>query len=136
MADTRFEQEWKRPEITHNVPTKWNWVVAYPDHLELGPKTDIGAFTYIQAQHGVAIEEGVQIGSHCSVYSISTISPDGNPIVGKVTIKKGAQIGTHSTIMPGVTIGERAIVGAHSFVKKDVAPGTTVLGIPARVFRK
>ncbi len=75
----------------------------------------------------------MQIGSHCSIYSISTISPTGNPITGKVTIKKGAQIGTHSTIMPGVTIGEGAIIGAHSFVKKDVPPGATVVGVPAKI---
>ncbi len=75
----------------------------------------------------------MQIGSHCSIYSISTISPTGNPITGKVTIKKGAQIGTHSTIMPRVTIGEGAIIGAHSFVKKDVPPGATVVGVPAKI---
>ncbi len=39
-------------------------------------------------------------------------------------IKKGAQIGTHSIIMPGVTIAEGAIVGAHSFVKEDVHPAS------------
>lgn len=133
MADTRFEQSWKRPDIVHNVPTKWNWVVAYPDSLELGEKTDIGAFTYIQAQHGVSIGAGAQIGSHCSIYSISTISKTGEPITGKVTIGKGAQIGTHSTIMPGVTIGEGAIVGAHSFVKDDVPPGAVAMGVPAKV---
>jgi acetyltransferase-like isoleucine patch superfamily enzyme len=136
MSDTRFDSGWKRPEIRHNVPTEWNWVVAHPGSLELGAKSDIGAFTYIQAQHGIEIQENVQIGSHCSIYSISTISATGNPITGKVTIKRGAQIGTHSTIMPGVTIGEGAIVGAHSFVREDVPAGTTVVGIPAKIRAK
>lgn len=133
MTDTRFAQSWKRPEMTHNVPTKWNWVVAYPEKLALGEKTDIGAFTYIQAQHGVDIGEGVQIGSHCSIYSISTISKNGEPLIGKVVIGKGVQIGTHSTIMPGVTIGAGAIIGAHSFVKNDIPAGATAMGVPAKV---
>jgi len=136
MPDTRFDSSWKRPEIRHNVPTEWNWVVAHPGNLELGTKSDIGAFTYIQARYGIEIQENVQIGSHCSIYSISTISPTGHPIIGKVTIKKGAQIGAHSTIMPGVTIGEGAIVGAYSFVREDVPPGSTVVGIPAKIQAK
>ena len=80
-------------------------------------KVDVGAFTYIQAQHGIIIEDDVQIGSHCSLYSISTISRSGKPIIGRIHIKRGAMIGTHSTIMPGVTIGENEIVPAYSFVK-------------------
>ena len=79
---------------------------------------DIGAFTYINAAHGIVIKDEVQIGSHCSVYTESTI----DETTGPITIGKNARIGTHSTIMPGVKIGENAIIGAHSFVKKDVPP--------------
>ncbi|MCD6108941.1 MAG: hypothetical protein J7J89_05705, partial [Thermoplasmata archaeon] len=43
------------------------------DTLELGKYVDIGAFTYINARYGVEIEDNVQIGSHCSIYSHSTI---------------------------------------------------------------
>lgn len=132
MSDTRFETSWEKPKIEHNVPTKWNWIVAYPEGLTLGVKTDIGAFTYIQAQHGVDIGPRVQIGSHCAVYSISTISRDGEPIIGKVVIEENVQVGTHCTIMPGVTIGRNSIVGAHSFVKEDVPAGTIVRGVPAK----
>lgn len=132
MSDKRFEASWVAPKLEHNVPTKWNWIVAYPDGLVLGEKTDIGAFTYIQAQHGVDIGPRVQIGSHCAIYSISTISRSGDPIIGKVVLEEGAQIGTHCTIMPGVTVGKGAIVGAHSFVKEDVPAGTIVRGVPAK----
>ena len=101
----------------------------YHDNLKLGKKTDIGAFTYINARYGVEIQEDVQIGSHCSIYSWSTIDDK----TGKVTIKKNARIGSHSVIMPGVTIGENAVVGAFSFVKEDVPDNTTVFGVPAKV---
>jgi len=49
------------------------------------------------------------------------------------TIKRGAQIGANATILPMVTIGERALVGAGSVVTKDVPPGAVVVGNPARV---
>ncbi len=65
--------DWEYPEIEEGKPTKYNWVVQNKDRLELGYKTDICAFTYINARHGVIIEDFVQIGSHCSIYSISAI---------------------------------------------------------------
>jgi acetyltransferase-like isoleucine patch superfamily enzyme len=105
--------------IEHNVPTRWHWVVAYPDHLNLDWDTDIGAFTYIQAQYGVTIGKGVKIGSHCSIYSISTISRSGQPQIGRVIIEPGAQVGTHSTIMPGVLVPRDALIPAYSFIKRN-----------------
>lgn len=48
---------------------------------------------------------------------------------------KNCRIGTHSAIMPGVTVGENAVVGAFSFVNKDVAKGAAVVGVPAKVIK-
>jgi acetyltransferase-like isoleucine patch superfamily enzyme len=47
-------------------------------------------------------------------------------------IRRGAFIGVHCVVLPGVTIGERAIVAAGSVVTRDVPPETTVAGVPAR----
>ncbi|MCP3940372.1 MAG: acyltransferase [Desulfobacteraceae bacterium] len=129
--DDRFE-EWKPPEIIEGVPTKYNWIVQGVDGLKLGYKTDIGAFSYINAQCEVEIEDYVQIGSHCSIYSVSTI--DGKK--GKVRLKKNSRIGSHSTIMPGVTIGENAVVGAHSFVNKDIPDSVVAFGSPVKIIKK
>jgi acetyltransferase-like isoleucine patch superfamily enzyme len=112
--------------------TKWNWVCQYHENLILGDKTDIGAFTYINAKYGVEIQDNVQIGSHCSIYSLSTIDDK----KGKVTIKKNAKIGSHSVIMPSVTIGENSIVGAFSFVTEDIPDNTVAFGIPARIAQR
>lgn len=101
----------------------------YQENLKLGRNTDIGAFTYINAKYGVEIQENVQIGSHCSIYSWSTIDDK----KGKVTIKKNAKIGTHSMIMPGVTIGENAIVGARSFVNKNIPDNAVAFGTPVKI---
>ena len=100
--------DWEYPEIEEGVPTKYNWVVQNIDGLKLGFKTDIGAFTYINAKYGVKISDNVQIGSHCSIYSHSTIDSKQGP----VTLMENCRIGTHSTIMPGVTIGENSVIAA------------------------
>jgi len=85
----------------------------------------------MNAKHGITIEDNVQIGSHCSIYSLSTIDNK----QGKVHIKRNAVIGTHSTIMPHITIGENAIVGAYSFVTSDIPDNAVAFGIPAKIKR-
>ena len=127
----RFEN-WTYPEFDEKGMTKWNWMCQYHENLQLGENTDIGAFTYINAKYGVEMQENVQIGSHCSIYSWSTIDDK----KGKVVIKKNARIGSHSLVMPGVTIGESAVVGAFSFVTRDIPDNATALGVPARVVKE
>ena len=131
MADDRFSQ-WKPPHIEEGVPTKWNWVVQGLSGLKLGVRTDIGAFTYINARFGVDIGDDVQIGSHCSIYSHSTI--DGK--TGEVKIGKKACIGSHSVVMPGITIGENSIIGAFSFVNKDIPANVVALGQRAKIVKE
>ena len=124
--------DWEKPEVEHNKLTKWNWMVQHEKNLVIGHKTDIGAFTYINAKHGVVIEDNVQIGSHCSIYSISTIDKK----KGKVVLKENCMIGSHSVIMPGVTIGKNSILGAFSFVNKNIPDNVLAVGVPARPVKK
>ena len=128
---SRFNR-WEYPEIDEGKPTKYHWVVQHKDNLKLGYMTDIGAFTYINAQHGVIIEDFVQIGSHCSIYSISTIDQK----EGQVVLRKNCRIGSHSVIMPGVTIGENAVIGAFSFIRRDIPDNVVAVGVPAKVIRE
>ncbi len=131
MSAKRFK-DWKHPEFDERGLTKWNWMCQHHENLELGKDTDIGAYSYINARFTVKIEEGVEIGSHCAIYSHSTIDNK----KGKVVIKRNAKIGTHSVIMPGVTIGENTIVGAYSYVTKSLPKNVVAYGIPAEVIRK
>ena len=126
--EERFKN-WKKPVIKHGKLTKWNWLVQHPENLKLGNKTDIGTFSYINAEYGVEIQDLVQIGSHCSIYSKSTIDNK----IGKVILKKNCKIGSHSVVMPGVTIGENSIIGAHSFVNISIPDNVVAFGIPAKV---
>ena len=132
MDERNRFSDWQYPEIEEGKPTKYNWVVQNVDGLKLGYKTDIGAFTYINAKYGVTIEEFVQIGSHCSIYTISTIDDK----KGEVILKKNCRLGSHSVVMPGVTIGENAVVGAFSFVNDDVPDDAVAYGVPAKVATK
>jgi len=127
----RFEN-WKYPTIEEGKPTKYNWIVQNIEHFKLGQMTDIGAFTYINAKFGVEIGDNVQIGSHCSIYSLSTIDNKEGPVI----LKENCKIGTHSTIMPGVTIGKNSVVGAYSLVTKDIPDDVLAYGVPAKVIKK
>ena len=131
MVEDRFDG-WKAPEINEGELTKYNWLVQNKDNLNLGYKTDIGAFTYINAKNNVVIEDYVQIGSHCSIYSVSTIDDK----EGEVILKKNCRIGTHSVVMPGVTIGENSVIGAFSFVTDDIPDNVVAFGVPAKVIKK
>lgn len=122
---------WEYPKFNANGLTKWNWMCQYKENLILGNGCDIGAFTYINAKYGVSIESDTQIGSHCSIYSESTIDNK----FGVVSIGKNVKIGTHATIMPGVTIGNNAIIGAYSFVTKNIPSNVTACGVPARIVK-
>jgi acetyltransferase-like isoleucine patch superfamily enzyme len=129
--ESRFKN-WRKPKISEGKLTKWYWLVDNKQKFKLGKLTDIGAFTYINAKNGVEIEDGVQIGSHCSLYSVSTIDNK----EGKITLKKNCKIGSHSVIMPGVTVGENAIIGAFSFINKNIPANVVAFGIPARIVKK
>ncbi len=131
MTEKRFKK-WKKPAIKDGKLTRWNWMVQHPENLELGEETDIGAFTYINAMYGVIIGNKVEIGSHCSIYSVSTIDHKN----GRVVLKENCRVGSHSTVMPGVTIGKNSVVGAHSFVNKDIPDNVVAVGCPVKIIKR
>ena len=124
--------KWTKPVIKHGKMTKYNYIVQYPEKLKLGKNFDIGTFTYINSHYGVEIHDNVQIGSHCSIYSHSTIDSK----KGKIILEKNCKIGTHSTIMPNVRIGENSIVAFYSFVTKNIPKNEIWAGTPAKRKKK
>jgi len=127
-----MNKKWRKPIIKHGKMTKYNYIIQYPENLILGKNFDIGEFTYINSNFGVEIQDNVQIGSHCSIYSNSTIDLQ----KGKVILKKNCKIGTHSTIMPNISIGENSVVGAYSYVIENIPKNELWVGIPAKFVKK
>lgn len=124
----RFKN-WKPPKIEEGKLTKYNWLVQNKKNLKLGYKTDIGAFTYINAKEGVIIEDYVQIGGGVKIYSLDTISNK----KGKVILKKNCKIGANSVILPNTIVGENSVVGACSVVKHgtNIPANEIWAGVPA-----
>ncbi len=107
-------------------------MVQHVNNLKMGKMVDVGAFTYINAKHGVVIGDNVQIGSHCSIYSVSTIDGKQGPVV----LEENCRLGSHSVVMPNVRIGRNAIIGAFSFVNRDIPDNVIAHGVPASVVKK
>jgi len=93
----------------------------------------------------VTIEDDVFVGHNVTfindMYPRSTIEGGGlqteaDWVCIPTLIRKGASIGSSTTLLAGITVGEKAIVGAGSVVTKDVPPETIVAGNPARILRK
>ena len=109
----------------------------------IGRNCKISTHTFIC--EGVTIEDEVFVG-HNVTFINDLLPRSTNPEGGLQTeadwvciptrVKKGASIGSSATLLCGITIGERAIIGAGSVVTKDVPPDTIVAGNPARVLRK
>lgn len=88
--------------------------------------TDVGAF--------VSVNRSVSVGHDCTIADFVSFGP-GAVLTGHVTVQPGAFVGAGAVTVPGVTIGANAIVGAGAVVTADVAPGTVVVGNPAKAIK-
>ena len=127
---------------------------------QVGEDTKIGAFVEIQKNatvgknckisshtficEGVSIEDNVFVGHSVTFVNDSyprattrdgQLQTEADWKVEKTIVKKGASIGSGSTILANITIGENAIVGAGSVVTRDVPANTIVAGNPAKILR-
>jgi acetyltransferase-like isoleucine patch superfamily enzyme len=112
---------------------------GYDGKFTMGEGSNIGDNTIIDTSDDVIIGKQVALGpfdiiyTHDHNYHSDTFAAwKGGVHTGKVVIEDGAWVGARVVLLPGVTIGRRAIVAAGSVVTKDVAPGDIVGGIPAK----
>lgn len=126
------------------MPVDVTTTVLTPFHINLGIFTSIGKNVFINHDctfldiGGITIEDDVLIGPKVSLITEShPLNPSERKslLVKPIVIKRNAWIGAGATILPGVTIGENAVVAAGAVVSKDVPANTVVAGIPAKVVK-
>lgn len=108
-------------------------------HISIGKNVFINHGCSFLDLGGIVIEDDVLIGPKVNLVTENhPIDPANRKSLDlkKVIIKKNAWIGAGATILPGITVGENAIVGAGSVVTKDVLPNTIVAGVPAKIVKE
>jgi acetyltransferase-like isoleucine patch superfamily enzyme len=149
--------------IAPSVELEEGVVVHHPDLVNMygcrvGRGSRIGTFVEVQRGasigrnckvssrsflcEGVTLEDGVFVGHGVmftndlhprAVNSDGSLQTDADWAVVPTLVKKRASIGSHATILAGITIGEGALIGAGAVVTKDVPDYAIVVGVPARV---
>ncbi|MGZ5597001.1 MAG: acyltransferase [Usitatibacter sp.] len=108
-----------------------------PAALDIGDNTSIAAFVHIWCGGRVIIGADCMIGSHVAISSLThdhrAALMRGTMVAKPVVVEDGVWIGSHAVILPGVTLGRGAVVGAGSVVTHDVPPGAIVYGVPAAI---
>ncbi len=125
----------------------WQYTIVLGD-ARIGRNCNVGAHCFIENDvkigddvtvkcgvyiwDGVEVEDGVFIGPNVTFTNDKHPKSKAHPFkLIRTTIKKGASLGANATIVCGVTVGEKAMIGAGSVVTKDVPAGETWVGNPA-----
>lgn len=135
---------WNLAQVREDAELGDNVILSKNVYVDFGVK--IGKNVKIQnnvsVYHGVTIEEGVFLGPHVcftndkvprAINSDGSLKGTDDWSISKTTIKRGASIGAHSVILPGITIGEWALVGSGAVVTKDIPNYGLVVGNPAKL---
>lgn len=125
-------------EVDESVTLLPPFYVDYGKHIEIGKGCFIQQCCTFFGRGGITLGENVLVGPKVNII---TINHDPDPenrsatYARPVVIGDNVWIGINSTILPGVSIGCGAIIGANSVVTKDVPPMTVVAGNPARIIK-
>lgn len=118
-----------------SLPVK-NWIYRHVLGMKVGQHTAFALMVMVD----VFFPERIRVGDNTIIgYNTTILTHEyliGEYRLGDVQIGSGVMIGANTTILPGVTIGDGAVVSAGSVVHKDVAPGDFVGGNPIQIIRK
>lgn len=122
--------------VGENVRLRMPVVIYHPENLRFGSMIDIGENVILRAGGGLTIGSRVLVAAGAAIVTV------GHPIelprwskntMAPIHIGDNVWIGVNAVILPGVTVGNGAVVAAGAVVTEDVAPFTVVGGVPARV---
>lgn len=106
------------------------------DRISIGNNVYVNSNSLFMARGGITIEDDVMLAANVQLLSNNHDEYDRQVLLCKpIHIKKGAWIGAGASILPGVTIGRYAIVGAGAIVTKDVGDYEVAVGIPAKAVK-
>lgn len=135
---------WNQCQVRENTVIGANCILGKDSYIDFGVrigdnvKIQNGALVY----HGTTLESGVFVGPGAiftndklprAINPDGTLKSDDDWVVGETTVRYGASIGAGAVILPGVSVGRFALVGAGAVVTKDVPDHGLVLGNPARL---
>ena len=129
----------------------WQYVVILPG-AKIGADCNFCAHTFVEndvvvgdrvtIKSGVFLWDGIRLEDDVFVGPNATFTNDTKPrsrqypdLFPQTIVRRGASIGANATLLPGIEIGENAMVGAGAVVTRDVPANTTVVGNPARELR-
>lgn len=108
-------------------------------NITVGKNVFINACCHFQDHGGVSLGDGCQIGHNVVFATLNHgLAPEDRQTTypAPITLGKNVWVGSNSTILQGVTIGDNAVIAADAVVTKDVPENTIVGGVPARIIRK
>lgn len=137
-ANHRFPGGWMRHPEGDHVSQEFSPSIRIGDRVTATGALQVVAFKEIVIDEDVMFAANVFVsdGAHGSDRGDVPYKYQGISNVAPIRIGRGAWIGQNAVILPGVTVGELAIVGANSVVNKDVPPRTVVAGAPARAVKR
>jgi galactoside O-acetyltransferase len=119
-------------------------IIVASGPVSIGSRVHVAANCYLEGRAGIRIGDFANISSYVSVHSVSDDASGAsltNPMtpdrykaldVGEVVLGRHSLVFTKSTLLPGTTLGEGAVIGAHSMVRGEVPAWTIHAGVPAR----
>ena len=110
--------------------------VVRPKNVKIGKNVTVMNGALMMSAGGITLEDNVLIAANVQLISNNHDPYDRYVITCKpILIKEGAWVGAGATILPGVTVGKHAIIGANSVVSKDIPDYAVVVGCPAKVIK-
>lgn len=127
---------YRRAGMTIPKTSSIHWRAEFyaPENISIGDFCTIGDSCFLDGRSGLTIGRSVNLGSHVSIYTREhdVHSPDFAETGAPVVIEDWGWVGSHAVLLPGVRVGEGAVVAAGAVVTKDVPSYTIVGGVPAK----